>query len=80
VKVGSPGWVCTKGGAAAPVDIDTGQKTQTWLAVSNDPAALVSGRYWHHLQQEKPADQTMNSEFQDQLIARLGELTGIALP
>ena len=76
-----PGWVRTKmGGAAAPVDIDTGQKTQTWLAASDEPAALVSGRYWHHLRQEQPAGQAMDSEFQDQLIAKLGELTGVALP
>jgi NAD(P)-dependent dehydrogenase (short-subunit alcohol dehydrogenase family) len=76
-----PGWVRTKmGGAAAPVDIDTGQKTQTWLAASDEPAALVSGRYWHHLRQEQPAGQAMDSEFQDQLIAKLGELTGFAPP
>jgi NAD(P)-dependent dehydrogenase (short-subunit alcohol dehydrogenase family) len=76
-----PGWVRTKmGGAAAPVDIDTGQTTQTWLAVSDEPAALLSGRYWHHLRQEQPAGQAMDTEFQDQLIARLGEMTGIALP
>ncbi len=38
-----PGWVRTKmGGAGAPVDLDTGQRTQAWLAVSEDPAALVS--------------------------------------
>jgi NAD(P)-dependent dehydrogenase (short-subunit alcohol dehydrogenase family) len=51
-----PGWARTKmGGPGAPVDLDTGQGTQTWLAVSNDPAALVSGRYWHHLQHQEPA-------------------------
>ena len=38
-----------------PVDLDTGQRTQTWLAVSDEPAALVSGRYWHHLRQQQPA-------------------------
>ena len=49
-----PGWARTKmGGPGAPVDLDTGQRTQTWLAVSQDPAALVSGRYWHHLRQEQ---------------------------
>jgi NAD(P)-dependent dehydrogenase (short-subunit alcohol dehydrogenase family) len=43
-----PGWVRTRmGGSSAPVDLETGQRTQTWLAVSNEPAALVSGRYWH---------------------------------
>ncbi|MGY4432970.1 NAD(P)-dependent dehydrogenase (short-subunit alcohol dehydrogenase family) [Bradyrhizobium sp. F1.13.1] len=34
-----PGWVRTKmGGAGAPVGVATGQRTQTWLAVSDDPA------------------------------------------
>jgi len=76
-----PGWVRTRmGGAGAPVDLDTGQRTQTWLSVSDEPAALVSGRYWHHLRQEQPAVQAMDPEFQDQLIAKLTELTGIALP
>jgi NAD(P)-dependent dehydrogenase (short-subunit alcohol dehydrogenase family) len=76
-----PGWARTKmGGPGAPVDLDTGQRTQTWLAVSDDAAALVSGRYWHHLRQEQPASAVADPEFQDQLIARLGELTGVALP
>jgi NAD(P)-dependent dehydrogenase (short-subunit alcohol dehydrogenase family) len=76
-----PGWVRTKmGGSGAPVDIDTGQRTQTWLAVSDDPAALVTGRYWHHLRQEQPASEATNAKFQDQLIAKLSELTGIVLP
>lgn len=76
-----PGWVRTKmGGPGAPVDIETGQRTQTWLAVSDDPAALVGGRYWHHLRQEQPAKEATDPEFQDQLIAKLSELTGAALP
>jgi NAD(P)-dependent dehydrogenase (short-subunit alcohol dehydrogenase family) len=76
-----PGWARTKmGGPGAPVDLDTGQRTQSWLAVSEEPAALVSGRYWHHLRQEEPASEAADSEFQDQLIARLDELTGVVLP
>ncbi|MGY3454359.1 SDR family NAD(P)-dependent oxidoreductase [Bradyrhizobium sp. USDA 4353] len=76
-----PGWVRTRmGGAGAPVDIDTGQRTQAWLAVSDDPDALVSGRYWHHLQQQEPAREATDRAFQDALLARLGELTGVALP
>src|SRR3954452_19588110 len=76
-----PGWVKTKmGGQGAPVDLDTGQRTQTWLAVSDEPAAMVSGRYWHHLRQEQPARQVMDPAFQDQLIVKLGELTGVPLP
>jgi NAD(P)-dependent dehydrogenase (short-subunit alcohol dehydrogenase family) len=76
-----PGWARTKmGGPGAPVDLDTGQRTQTWLAVSDEPAAMVSGRYWHHLRQEQPANEAADPQFQDRLIAKLGELTGVALP
>ncbi|MEK9284709.1 MULTISPECIES: SDR family NAD(P)-dependent oxidoreductase [unclassified Bradyrhizobium] len=75
------GWARTKmGGPGAPVDLDTGQRTQTWLAVSEEPAAMVSGRYWHHLRQEQPVSETADPKFQDRLIVRLGELTGVALP
>lgn len=75
-----PGWVRTKmGGPGAPVDLDTGQQTQTWLAVSDDPAAKVGGRYWHHLRQKQPAREAADPAFQDNLIARLTELTGVPL-
>jgi NAD(P)-dependent dehydrogenase (short-subunit alcohol dehydrogenase family) len=76
-----PGWVRTKmGGPGAPVDLDTGQRTQAWLAVSNEPAAMVSGRYWHNLRQEQPAGEVTDPAFQDRLIVTLGELTGVPLP
>ena len=75
-----PGWARTKmGGPGAPVDLDTGQQTQSWLAVSEDAAALVSGRYWHHLRQQQPANEAADPKFQDRLIARLEELTGVTL-
>jgi NAD(P)-dependent dehydrogenase (short-subunit alcohol dehydrogenase family) len=77
----NPGWARTKmGGPGAPVDIATGQRTQSWLAVSDQPAALVSGRYWHHMRQEEPASEASDPRFQGQLIAKLGELTGVTLP
>ncbi len=76
-----PGWARTRmGGSGAPVDLATGQRTQTWLAVSKDPTALVSGCYWHHLRQEQPAREATDPRFQDELIAKLRDLTGIALP
>jgi len=75
-----PGWVRTKmGGASAPVDIATGARTQTWLAGSDDPAAKVSGRYWHHMRQEEPALATRDEGVQDRLISKLQELTGVEL-
>lgn len=75
-----PGWVRTRmGGAGAPVDLDTGQRTQSWLAVSDVPAALVSGRYWHDLRQERPAREVMDVAFHDALIGQLEQLTGVVL-
>jgi NAD(P)-dependent dehydrogenase (short-subunit alcohol dehydrogenase family) len=75
-----PGWVPTKmGGPGAPDDLEEGHLTQTWLAVSDDPAAKVSGGYWHHRKQRKPAAGALELKFQDDLIAKLAELTGVKL-
>jgi NAD(P)-dependent dehydrogenase (short-subunit alcohol dehydrogenase family) len=75
-----PGWVPTKmGGRGAPDDLEMGHLTQTWLAVSEDPAATVSGRYWYHRQQRTPATEVTDPDFQDQLTAKLAELTGVSL-
>jgi NAD(P)-dependent dehydrogenase (short-subunit alcohol dehydrogenase family) len=75
-----PGWVRTKmGGAGAPVDIDTGQRTQSWLAVSAEPAARVTGRYWHDRRQETPATEAADAAFQDELLEQLEKLSGVPL-
>ena len=75
-----PGWVPTKmGGRGAPDDLEQGHLTQTWLAVSEDPAAKVSGQYWHHRKPAEPAAASVDPAFQDRLIDRLKELTGVAL-
>ena len=75
-----PGWVPTKmGGPAATGDLEMGYLTQTWLAVSNDAAATVSGGYWYHRQRQAPAPQARDPAFQDQLMDRLAALTGVAL-
>jgi hypothetical protein len=67
------------GGAAATDDLEMGHRTQTWLAVSNDAAATVSGGYWYHQQRHEPAPQARDLAFQDQLMDRLTALTGVAL-
>ena len=75
-----PGWIPTKmGGPSAPDDLEQGHLTQTWLAVSDDPRAKVSGHYWHHREQQKPAAEALDPDFQDRLIAKLAELTRVAL-
>jgi NAD(P)-dependent dehydrogenase (short-subunit alcohol dehydrogenase family) len=75
-----PGWVPTKmGGPGAPDDLEQGHLTQTWLAVSNEPAAKVSGGYWHHRKQRAPAAEVSDVKFQDALFAKLAEMTGVTL-
>jgi NAD(P)-dependent dehydrogenase (short-subunit alcohol dehydrogenase family) len=75
-----PGWVPTKmGGAGAPDDLRLGHRTQTWLATSNDPTAMVSGGYWFHQQQQSPDRRVRDVALQDQLVDRLSELTGTVL-
>jgi NAD(P)-dependent dehydrogenase (short-subunit alcohol dehydrogenase family) len=75
-----PGWVPTKmGGRGAPEDLEMGHLTQTWLATSDEPAAKVSGRYWKHRRQQQPAEESLDTKFQDRLLARLAELTGVSL-
>jgi NAD(P)-dependent dehydrogenase (short-subunit alcohol dehydrogenase family) len=75
-----PGWVPTRmGGPGAPDDLEKGHETQTWLATSDDAAAQVSGGYWYHRARREPAAEAGDTQFQDRLIARLTELTGVAL-
>jgi NAD(P)-dependent dehydrogenase (short-subunit alcohol dehydrogenase family) len=75
-----PGWVPTKmGGPGAPDDLTMGHLTQTWLAVSDEPAARISGGYWHHRKQQKPAPEALDPGFQDRVVAKLAELTKVPL-
>ena len=75
-----PGWVPTKmGGPHATGDLEMGYRTQTWLAVSPDAAATVSGGYWYHRQRQAPAPQARDPAFQDQLMDQLAALTGVVL-
>ena len=75
-----PGWVATKmGGPGAPDDLAMGHLTQTWLAVSDDPAATGTGGYWYHRKRQTPAADARAADFQDRLTARLADLTGVAL-
>lgn len=76
-----PGWVPTKmGGAGAPDDLERGDETQAWLAVSDEPAAHVSGRYFYHLAERRRAPAADDPEVQDALLTACRELTAVALP
>jgi hypothetical protein len=76
-----PGWVPTKmGGAGAPDDLSLAPVTQVWLAVSDDPAATVTGGYFFHQRpgEVHPAARTV--ALQDGLLERCAQLTGTPLP
>ncbi|WP_254159136.1 SDR family NAD(P)-dependent oxidoreductase [Chryseosolibacter histidini] len=76
-----PGWVPTKmGGKNAPDDLQKGYETQTWLAVSNDERAKVSGRYFFH-QKERSYNAAANDvAAQEKLLKLCEEITGVAFP
>jgi NAD(P)-dependent dehydrogenase (short-subunit alcohol dehydrogenase family) len=76
----TPGWVPTKmGGPGAPDDLSLAPVTQAWLAVSDDPAAMVSGEYFYHQQPAEVHPAARSHELQDNLLAALAGLTGTTL-
>jgi NAD(P)-dependent dehydrogenase (short-subunit alcohol dehydrogenase family) len=76
-----PGWVPTKmGGAGAPDDLAQGHVTQAWLAVSDDPGALVSGGYFYHRAPRDVQPAVRSDSFQSELLNELARLTGERLP
>jgi NAD(P)-dependent dehydrogenase (short-subunit alcohol dehydrogenase family) len=76
-----PGWVATKmGGPGAPDDLDAGCETQAWLAVSDDPAALVSGEYFYHKQRRAPNAAARDTAIQDELLNACRRFSGVEFP
>jgi NAD(P)-dependent dehydrogenase (short-subunit alcohol dehydrogenase family) len=75
-----PGWVPTKmGGPGAPDDLSLAAVTQVWLAVSDDPAATVTGSYFYHQQPRDLHPAARSVELQGSLLDVCAELTGVAL-
>ena len=76
-----PGWVPTKmGGSGATDDLDQAHRTQVWLAVSDDPAASVSGEYFYHMEKRHPLPATRDASIQDRLLDFCSRVTGVELP
>jgi NAD(P)-dependent dehydrogenase (short-subunit alcohol dehydrogenase family) len=76
-----PGWVPTKmGGSGATDDLDQAHRTQVWLAVSDDPAASVSGEYFYHMNRKDPLPATRDVSLQDRLLDFCSRVTGVELP
>ena len=76
-----PGWVATKmGGAGASDDLSLGPVTQAWLAVSDDPAALVSGQYFYHRKLRPVQSDARRTDLQEALLDYCAGLTCVTLP
>jgi NAD(P)-dependent dehydrogenase (short-subunit alcohol dehydrogenase family) len=76
-----PGWVATKmGGPGAPDDLSLAPVTQAWLAVSDDPAATVTGGYFYHQHPRQVEPAARDTAFQDAILRYCAELTETALP
>jgi NAD(P)-dependent dehydrogenase (short-subunit alcohol dehydrogenase family) len=75
-----PGWVPTRmGGPGAPDDINQAHLTQAWLAVSNDPGAMVTGQYFYHMRPRQPNPEAYDTALQDGLLDACERLSGVAL-
>jgi NAD(P)-dependent dehydrogenase (short-subunit alcohol dehydrogenase family) len=75
-----PGWVPTKmGGPQAPDDLAEGYRTQVWLAVSDDPAARVSGEYFYHQKRMTPSPAARVIATQDLLLSQCQKVSGVGL-
>jgi len=76
----TPGWVPTKmGGPGAPDDMSLAPVTQTWLAVSTAPEAMVSGEFFYH-QKPRPANPAARDvTVQNRLVRYCADLTSTEL-
>lgn len=77
----NPGWVPTKmGGSGAPDDLEKGFQTQVWLAVSDDPKARVSGRYFHHQREARYLHEADDVAVQERFLALCEQISGVRFP
>jgi len=76
-----PGWIKTRmGGPGATDPLPEGAETQVWLATSDEPDAVVSGRYLRRRQVMTAHPAAGDPEVQEQLLAECARLTGVKLP
>lgn len=70
-----PGWVSTKmSGYAAPLTVAQGADTPVWLAVSEDPAALVTGTFFQDRTAIEVNPQAYDHALQDALLTHCLDL------
>ncbi|CAM3800381.1 SDR family NAD(P)-dependent oxidoreductase [Mucilaginibacter galii] len=73
-----PGWVATKmGGPNAPDNLQKGAETQSWLAVSEDVATKVSGRYFYHQREKNFLSGASDEGTQERFLKGCEDISGI---
>lgn len=76
-----PGWVATRmGGPNAPDNLEKGAETQAWLAVSDDAAARVSGRYFYHQREKSFLKDAADVATQQRFLAACEAVSGVKFP
>lgn len=76
-----PGWIKTKlGGRGATDELPVGAQTQVWLATSDEPQALVTGRYLKWRNELRANPDAYDTGLQEELLAACATLTGAELP
>jgi NAD(P)-dependent dehydrogenase (short-subunit alcohol dehydrogenase family) len=80
VNAVDPGWVRTRmGGPNATDALPDGADTPAWLASSDDPEALLTGRYLKHRVSLKANPAAYDRDVQDRLLTVLADITGETL-
>jgi len=76
-----PGWIKTKlGGRGATDELPIGAQTQVWLATSDEPDALVTGRYFKWREELRANPAAYDTGQQDALLQACERLTSTRLP
>jgi hypothetical protein len=68
------------GGSDTTDDLDQAHRTQVWLAVSDEPAATVSGGYFCHMNRKDPLPAALDVGLQDRLMDFCSRVTSVEFP
>jgi hypothetical protein len=68
------------GGPGAPDSLADAPKTQVWLAVSNEPKALVTGKYFYHQKLREFHPAAGDISIQDNFLAACEKISGVSFP
>ncbi len=73
-----PGWISTRmGGDRAPGSLEEGADTQIWLVMSDEPAAMETGRLLKQRRTQEPHPVASDRTVQDRLLAHCADLSGV---